>query len=165
MIINSILNYWSIWSEYIWTVAGALFIQIILIICCVSCCKIYFKLSNENSGDSKKRRYFSKEGVMYIAVFILLAVSAVAFALYSVKGDIVKDWPYIKNDNYMTVTGEVIDEGADPEFGKRTIYVQNSDGKVIKCSVGGATYEIGNVYEIIYLPYTRIGCIVRELEE
>ena len=165
MNINSIFNYWSIWYEYLLAWAGMLFMQILLLYFCFYCGKIYFKLSNENDGSSIKSRYFSKEGVMYIAVFILLAVSAVGFAMYSVKSDAVKDWTYIKNDNYMTVTGEVVDEGADPEFGKRKIYVKNSDGQLVKCKVGGATYEIGNVYEIIYLPYTGIGCIVRELEE
>jgi len=157
-------HYKTIRGGYLEHILGILFLLIVLIWFCVYCCKIYLALSVNDSNTSIVRKYFSKEHLIYIFVFIILAISTISLVVYLGKGEFAKDLHYVINNNYSSVTGKVIEQGAKPEYGLRTIYVENSVGKLTKCKVGGATYELGNVYEIIYLPNTRIGCIVRQIE-
>ena len=76
----------------------------------------------------------------------------------------IKDLPNVVHSNYLMVTGTVTKEGAKPEYALRRIYVSSSQ-MTTECKVHEDTYELGKCYEIIYLPYTKIGVVVRELEE
>ena len=143
---------------------GVLFLLVLLIYGCIYCCKICLTINANKSSTNKLHKNFTKEHLIYVIVFAILAIVSVFLIAYLVKGEFAKDLPYVKNNNYLTVTGEVVEQGAKPEFGLRTVYVKKASNDIIKCEVGGATYELGKLYEIIYLPNTRIACIVRQFE-
>ena len=143
---------------------GVLFLLVLLIYGCIYCCKIYLTINANKSSTNKLHKNFTKEHVIYVIVFAILAIVSVFLIAYLVKGEFAKDLPYVKNKNYLTVTGEVVKQGAKPEFGLRTVYFKTHPTRLLIVKLAGQLNELGKLYEIIYLPNTRIACIVRQIE-
>ena len=95
---------------------------------------------------------------------IILTVCVVLLAIFSIS--FFKDIPNVINENYIVATGTVVswDSGGTASE-TRGITLETDDGKRIKTLVNYTPIREGERYEIIYLPNTTFGSIIRQIEE
>lgn len=163
-IVDYTQHYKTIWFNYFMSMAGMVLILIMLIYGCVYCYKCFYTHDFRDSESKIILHYFSKESLIDFIGFVVFLLLTIFFVIFQLKGNVAKDLPYVINNDYSIVTGEIVKQGPRPEFGLRTVHVKNSVGQLVECKVAGATYELGNGYEIIYLPNTGFGSIIRQIE-
>jgi hypothetical protein len=82
--------------------------------------------------------------------------------------DCIKDISFFKDGNFISMVGIVVSQDAaggkeTPE--DRTVKLQNIEsGEIVELKVFYTPIKSGEVYEVAYLPYTRCGAIVRQIE-
>jgi hypothetical protein len=99
--------------------------------------------------------------LVFNAVFGLFAFIALVY--FTVP--FIRDIPNIKNRNYIIATGTSVgwdNGGTRPSI--RSFDFLKDDGEMIKLHVFYGPVNKGERFEIIYLPYSKIGDIVRKLE-
>ena len=139
--------YPSILFMYFGTFIGVIVFIIMLSYVDISCIRNYIKL----------KEFKRLVGVIISSVCVALLV------IFSIR--FFKDLPNVINNNYLVVTGTVVtwDTGGTASD-TRGITLETDDGELIKATVNYTPMGKGERYEIILLPNSSYGSVIRKIE-
>ena len=102
-----------------------------------------------------------KIGDLLGSIFFMVCVVALVFT----SVPCFKDIPNVINKNYITITGTVIEPGfGGRDLETRTPMLLTDDGERVSAVVVYTPFARGERYEIVRLPNTGIGYVVRKIE-
>ena len=110
-------------------------------------------------------KYINAKSTISLIIVPILLILWVGFSI-PLYTKYIKDIPNIINENYIVTTGTATSwNTTGPENTSRSFEFTTDDGEVIKLSVQSTkpVYQ-GDRYEVIYLPHTKCGAIVRKIE-
>lgn len=158
--------YSSIMIHYL-SLLVAIIIGLVLVICAdVFCIKAFLK---QNAVETEtKIWFFSNKGSLIdflgVIVFIIVALLILFFSR-----NILADIPNVINKNYVVTSGVVTahdSSGKDDVAETRSFTLKDfNTGKEVKLLVTYTPIRQGDIYEVLYLPSSKAGAIVRKIED
>ena len=155
--------YNQVTSKYICFFAMTILANILLIILANLLLKKAIYIVRENDLPcilKEKIFYFAIIAIACVTLFLLLMMTQIIAAI--------KDIPHLKNGDCSSIIGIVVSQDAAgredvPE--DRTFKLKNIEsGEIVELRVFYTPIKNGDVYEVVYLPHTRCGAVVRKIE-
>lgn len=110
------------------------------------------------------KQYMKSKDIIDLLGAIPGAAFAIWLSFFSVP--FFKDIPNVINGNYMVVTGTVVSWNSGGSASEaRGIVLETDDGKRISVVVNYTPIRKGERYEIIRLPNTTFGSVIRQIED
>ena len=110
------------------------------------------------------RQYIESKGITKLAGAIAVVVCVILLAVFSVPW--FKDIPNVINKNYIIITGTVVSwNSGGTQSEARGITLETDDGERIKVTVIYTPIREGERYEIIRLPNTPVGSVIRKIDD
>lgn len=110
------------------------------------------------------KQYVESKKIVKLASSIAVSACVVLLVLFSVA--FLKDIPNVINKNYNVVTGTVVSGNRGGKNSEtRGITLETDDGERIQVTVNYTPIELGERYEIIRLPNTSYGNVIRKIED
>lgn len=111
--------------------------------------------------------FHNKGSLIDFGGVIVFAIILMAFLISFSK--IVMDLPYMLKQDFSSVTGVVVGQnasGRDDVYEDRGFELQDlKTGEILTLQVNYTPIRKGEYYEVLYLPHTKIGTIVRKLRK
>ena len=156
---NRLMLNFSCWAVIVFV--GA----ILLLVGVVKAVKYFLK---ENAVcESFKFLFFNNKESIIAFIFVIIAVAALLFMLILASW-VVADIPYAINRNFSVSRGVVVSQhasGSDDHYEDRVFGIKDLEtGETVTLYVNYTPIRRGEIYEVIYLPHTKRGAIVRKIE-
>lgn len=156
----------SIIINYLLIAGSILMIIVLSVIAEVYQAKAFIKQNKEMSGH--KILFFSNKGSIIDFTGIFAFAVIIIIALHGLP-DIIADIPYAINKEFSVTKGIVVGQnaaGLDDVSESRGFELKVLEsGEIINLYVVYTPIRTGEIYEVIYLPHTKAGAIVKKIED
>ena len=150
-------------TQLIWTIVllslGGLFVVLFGLFLNIKT----FRTFRSDNQDFEKNSFFQNKLSIGSFVIFLVTVFFTVVSIWTTSG-IFKDLFLVVQDDYNEVTGQVVvaETFGSDDYLQRVSIEDKDNNSTVQVLLSNATVEVGEICNVIYLPNTKIGILLKE---